>query len=73
MPLFSDQDLTCCVCAKAFKTTCASGNKFDQGVCSVRCYYEKDWRRTCSMLGNPYRPDPRDYDQHGFPVYATVT
>jgi hypothetical protein len=35
---------------------------FDQAVCGARCFYEKEWRKFLSMLGRPYKPDPRTFE-----------
>jgi hypothetical protein len=65
--LFSEQELICCICGTKYM---ASVNRiwhgFDQAVCGARCYYEKDWRRTLSIMGKPYQPDnPDKYDEEG--------
>ena len=70
MPLFSNQALRCCVCGRTYETTCNSGTRWENAVCSMRCHFEKEWRRTLSIMGNPYRPDPREYDAAGYPVKA---
>ena len=70
--MFSTQELRCCICGQNFETTCNSGTKWSNGVCSMRCHYEKEWRYTLSVMNKPYRPDTRAYDKHGYPVQEGV-
>jgi len=69
-PIFSLQTLHCCICAVEYEVTCNSGTRWENGVCSMRCHHEKEWRRTLSILGKPYRPDHRRYDVAGYPAKA---
>lgn len=71
MPLFSEQKLSCCICRTRYSTTANSGSKWKEGVCSMRCYYEKQWRETLSIMGKEYYPDPREYDASGYPKTRT--
>jgi len=69
MPLFSEQDLICCICGTPYKANVnRTWHGFDEAVCGSKCYYEKDWRRVLSIRGSEYRPDPRTYDAQGYPV-----
>ena len=62
--MFSPQNLKCCICGKDFEASVGSGwHRFEQGVCGPQCFNEKEWRKACSTLGNPYRPDPRYYPE----------
>jgi hypothetical protein len=65
-PLFSSQELRCCICGTTFATAVATG-RWSDGVCSMRCFHEKQWRGVLSTMGKPYRPDDREYDSAGFP------
>ena len=69
---FSQQALHCCICGVRFFTTCNSGTKWANGVCSMRCHFEKEWRYTLSVLNKPYRPDERSYDAQGYPRKVEV-
>lgn len=68
-PLFSEQELICCICGTKYM---ASVNRtwhgFDEATCRAQCFYEKKWRKTLSIMGKPYYPDPRTYDDAGYPV-----
>lgn len=67
--LFTPMALKCCICGVDYEATVRdTWHRFDAGVCGQACYYEKEWRQTLSTLGNPYRPDPRQYDAQGYPV-----
>lgn len=68
MTLFSKQALRCCICGVSYEATCRDGTRWANGVCSMRCHYEKEWRYLLSVLGKAYRPDERTFDQHGYPV-----
>ena len=67
MPV-SPQKLKCCICGIEYETTCNGGTQWVNGVCSMRCHYEKEWRRTLSVLGMGYEPDTREFDDRGYPV-----
>lgn len=67
MSLFSQQILRCCICGAEYEASVASGTRWSNGVCSMRCHYEKDWRGVLSTLGKPYKPDTREYDTQGYP------
>ena len=66
MSLFSKQAYSCMICRSGCERTCNDGSFFKEGVCGMRCLMEKRWRETLSILGNQYRPDPRDYDEQGY-------
>ena len=66
--MFSVQELYCCICRIIYQTTCNSGTKWSNGVCSMRCHNEKEWRYTLSVMNKPYREDPRQYDVNGYPI-----
>lgn len=68
MSLFSQQEIYCCICRSGPHSPGIATGMWKQGVCSMRCFYEKDWRTTLSILGKPYRVDPRPYDEHGYPM-----
>lgn len=67
MTLFSAQRLMCCICGRGFETTCNTMHWL-RGVCSMRCFYEKEWRYTLSLMGKLYRRDERTYNDKGYPV-----
>ncbi len=56
------------MCGRLTERTCNDGNYWIKGICSMRCYFEKEWRGVLSVMNKPYRPDPRDYDDRGYPV-----
>lgn len=61
--MFSQQSLYCSICGTAFKASVgAAWQAFDKAVCGQRCFHEKEWRRTLSIMGNEYREDPREYN-----------
>jgi hypothetical protein len=67
-PTFTPMALKCCICGVDYAASvAATWHRFDHGVCGSACFYEKEWRRTLSTLGKPYRPDPRAYDAAGYP------
>ena len=69
MSLYSLQDLVCCICGTPYRATVNTAwHGFDKAVCGQKCFYEKQWRRTLSMLGKDYYLDPREYDAHGYPT-----
>jgi len=68
MPLFSPQWLKCCICGTEYETTVNSGTTWTNGVCSMRCHFEKEWRGVLSTLGQPYKADTRVYDERGYPI-----
>jgi hypothetical protein len=65
MSLFSKQEFICCMCGQKTERTC--DGLFTDGVCSMRCHYEKEWRRVLSIMGKAYHPDPRQYTDDGYP------
>lgn len=71
MSLFSAQELRCCICGERYETTVNSGTKWANGVCTMRCHFEKEWRGVLSTTGKPYKEDTRTYDQRGYPVKAS--
>ena len=71
MGLFSPQALICCICGTPYQVTCNDGTRWQNSVCSMRCHFEKEWRYTLSVLGKPYRPDERVFDDHGYPQRVT--
>ena len=68
MSLFSKPELYCCICRTGPHTPVVTTGMWKAGVCSMRCYYEKDWREVLSIQGKAYYPDPRQYDERGYPV-----
>ncbi len=64
----SPQAFYCTMCGRETERTCMDGRFWERGVCSMRCFYEKDWRGVLSLLGKPYRPDERQYDDKGYPI-----
>lgn len=60
MGLFSKQTVYCQGCGKEFETTFSSyGGK----VCGRECHELVEWKKTLSILGKEYYPDPRKEDQ----------
>lgn len=61
--LFSKQKWFCANCGIEQNTPMISGTVGCVGpewkCCSIECYREIEWRRTLSILGKEYRPDPR--------------
>lgn len=53
--MYSAQKLFCRACGKEMLTTF---NLWGGEVCSRRCSQELNWRRTLSILGKDYYPDP---------------
>lgn len=47
----------CAICAAEIDYHGRYGR--DVPTCGIRCYDEFEWRRTLSILGKPYHPDPR--------------
>lgn len=69
MTLYSEQDLICCICGVKYKATVnRTWHGFDQATCGSKCFYEKQWRETLSIMGKEYYPDPRKYDSAGYPI-----
>ena len=54
--IFSEQEVYCQGCGKKFKT---NFQKFGGRVCSMECSQELGWKRTLSILGKEYYPDPK--------------
>lgn len=66
--LFSKQEIHCCICRSGPHSPGISTGMWKAGVCSMRCYYEKQWRETLSIMGKEYYPDSRTYDERGYPL-----
>lgn len=67
--MFSPQALICCICGAHYEASVGTPwHAFDKGVCGPRCFYEKEWRRVLSTMGQAYRPDTRTFDPEGRPV-----
>jgi len=54
--MFSTMELFCQVCGKKFETDFMA---YHARSCSRECYREFEWRKTLSIMGKDYYPDPR--------------
>jgi hypothetical protein len=59
MTLFTTQPVHCNACGKQFSTDFRS---YGGRVCSRECHAELEWRKTLSIMGQPY------YPQSGAPI-----
>ena len=71
MSLFSQQELYCCICRTGPHSSAITTVMWKAGVCSMRCYYEKDWREVLGIQGKAYYPDSRHYNERGYPRKVT--
>ena len=56
MSLFSKQKVFCQICGEEMETNFQS---WKGRVCGRKCGKELEWRRTLSIMGKEYYPDPR--------------
>lgn len=64
--LFSKQKWFCQICGQEQSKTI--GAPYEARVCSKKCWHEWERRKTLSIMGQEYCPDPRAYDAEGNPV-----
>lgn len=55
--MFTRCEIRCAICGENMDYHHAYGR--GAACCSKRCHGEFEWRRVLSILGHPYRPDPR--------------
>ena len=62
MPIFSQQNIICCICGK--KHTTNFNMCIGKGmVCSWGCLRELKWRQILSIMGEKYYENPRKEEQ----------
>jgi hypothetical protein len=64
MSLYSEQQIFCNACGKEMHRILPGMGKTYK-VCTVECLREMQWREVLSIMGKPYRPDPRKFDEYG--------
>jgi hypothetical protein len=62
---YTDQKWFCQACGREMNAPLTG--RWHNRTCSGRCFYEFEWRRTLSIMGKEYYPDPREYDADGHP------
>lgn len=59
--LFSKQKWFCQICGQ--EQNKVIGPPWDARVCSQKCWREWEWRKTLSIMGSDYTPDPQKHDE----------